>query len=343
MDPHQIEREVVGSKDNGAAAAAARFRRSAPRDGGAQHAGKVLTIDLISNRAQIEMLTDGLEARAAEALGGDFDAGGADEFAQGVGGLAAGLAEVGGECAQDLLCGELEAWVKAKLEGATGMNFGAHGDGVGAVERNVDLAAREEPQGRGQVVQCGGHENTVARSCAPAPVSSAMSDREYLPICNGTGRVIGIADRAVIHAQGLLHQAVHILIFDGQGRLFLQRRGEDKDCEPGVWAVSVGGHVEQGESPMQTAVRELGEELGLEGTPEMLGALPPDAKNGWEFVTAFTLMTRETPRWDGVEITDGKWVTLEEVERHLREGDLPLAASFEATYRLWRGKHAAAA
>ncbi len=161
-----------------------------------------------------------------------------------------------------------------------------------------------------------------------------MDLTESLPVCNADNRVVGRATREVIHAQGLLHRAVHVLVFNSRGELFLQRRGHGKDIDPGLWAVSVGGHVALGETPDEAARRELAEELGLTSTLEHIGELPPTPENGWEFVSVYRLVTDETPAWDGEEIIDGRWLTAEQIEGHLAGGDLPLAASFEATHRL---------
>ena len=50
----------------------------------------------------------------------------------------------------------------------------------------------------------------------------------------------------------------------------LQRRAEDKATDPGVWDVSVAGHVGAGESPLEGAVREIREEIGLEVSADQL-------------------------------------------------------------------------
>lgn len=163
-----------------------------------------------------------------------------------------------------------------------------------------------------------------------------MSVQEYLPICDEEGRTVGQASREVIHAQGLLHRAVHVLVFNPRGELFLQRRGPHKDSWPGVWDTSVGGHVGLSESDDQAAWRELQEELGIDAVPQLLGRLDPDEETGWEFVTVYTLVTDQPPRWDGVEITDGRWAAPDEVARLVETAGLPVTPSFRRAFRLWQ-------
>ncbi|MGA1868600.1 MAG: NUDIX hydrolase [bacterium] len=65
----------------------------------------------------------------------------------------------------------------------------------------------------------------------------------------------------------LIHRAAHVLLFNSQGQLLLQKRSMNKDIQPGKWDTSVGGHVESGEDYEKAAYRELGEELGIKDVP----------------------------------------------------------------------------
>lgn len=89
---------------------------------------------------------------------------------------------------------------------------------------------------------------------------------EILERVNEAGEVIGRVTRAQCHADpALIHRAVHLLVFDAEGRLLLQKRSATKRIQPGRWDSSVGGHVDPGETPEAAVRREAREELGLEG------------------------------------------------------------------------------
>jgi isopentenyldiphosphate isomerase len=87
-----------------------------------------------------------------------------------------------------------------------------------------------------------------------------MAGEELFDVVNERDEVIGVAPRAQVHAEGLRHRAVHVLVFNPEGRLFVQRRSFAKDNSPGCWDTSAAGHLDAGEDYHAAALRELGEE-----------------------------------------------------------------------------------
>ncbi|TAN38523.1 MAG: NUDIX domain-containing protein [Nitrospirae bacterium] len=95
-------------------------------------------------------------------------------------------------------------------------------------------------------------------------------DHEILEVVDKEGNVLGLAARSVLHADpSLIHRVVHVLVFNDNGELLLQRRSMNKDVAPGMWDTSVGGHISPGEDPPAAARREMREELGIEGPDEL--------------------------------------------------------------------------
>jgi isopentenyldiphosphate isomerase len=86
---------------------------------------------------------------------------------------------------------------------------------------------------------------------------------DLLQLVDSNGQGMGTATRAEVHASGLPHRSVHVAVHDGAGHLLLQKRSLGKDTSPGLWDISVGGHLDAGETALQAAVRETGEEIGL--------------------------------------------------------------------------------
>lgn len=76
--------------------------------------------------------------------------------------------------------------------------------------------------------------------------------------------------RAQVHAEGLVHRAIHVWLFDAEGRVLIQRRGTDVDHMPGYLSPSTGGHVDAGEPSQVAAIRETFEETGLTLAPGQL-------------------------------------------------------------------------
>ena len=90
------------------------------------------------------------------------------------------------------------------------------------------------------------------------------NSEERFPLVDETGQVIGSATRGECHnGSKLLHPVVHLHVFNSKGEVYLQKRPEWKDIQPGKWDTSVGGHLDYGETPEQALVREVREELGI--------------------------------------------------------------------------------
>ena len=82
-------------------------------------------------------------------------------------------------------------------------------------------------------------------------------EEEVFDIVDHRDRVIGQAPRSKVHHLGLLHRAVHILVFNARGELFLQKRSMSKDTFPGAWDSSAAGHLDAAEGYEEAAWREL--------------------------------------------------------------------------------------
>lgn len=134
-------------------------------------------------------------------------------------------------------------------------------------------------------------------------MSQAQDPNELLPVVDHEDRQVELAPRAAVHAQGLLHRAVHVLVFTPDGRLWLQRRSMAKDTHPGKWTSSASGHVDPGEGYEAAARRELGEELGLELALTYVGKVAACMATENEFTAVYRAVTGQELRPDPVEIS----------------------------------------
>ncbi|MCL5410407.1 MAG: NUDIX domain-containing protein [Patescibacteria group bacterium] len=88
---------------------------------------------------------------------------------------------------------------------------------------------------------------------------------EYFDVLDESGNFTGKkATREEVHRKGLWHRVAHIWIVNSKGEVLIQKRASDKDSYPNMWAMSCEGHVSAGQEPMQGALRELKEELGID-------------------------------------------------------------------------------
>lgn len=78
------------------------------------------------------------------------------------------------------------------------------------------------------------------------------------------GEIIGAITRGEAHSGSkLLHPVVHLHVFNSQGHLYLQKRPDWKDIQPGKWDTATGGHIDLGENVEMALKREVSEELGI--------------------------------------------------------------------------------
>jgi isopentenyldiphosphate isomerase len=77
--------------------------------------------------------------------------------------------------------------------------------------------------------------------------------------------------KSEVHRDGDWHRSAHVWVLNSKGELLIQKRAPHKLGFPDHWDVSVGGHLSAGEKPIESAIREMEEEIGLTGVqPEQL-------------------------------------------------------------------------
>src|ERR1700694_823900 len=119
--------------------------------------------------------------------------------------------------------------------------------------------------------------------------SVAQNLDELFDVVDEQDRVTGQLTRREVHARKLRHRAVHLLVVNRAGRVFLQQRSMAKDLFPGVWDSSAAGHVGAGEDYDGTALRVLEEELGCrpERAPVRLFKIEAREETGQEFLWVY--------------------------------------------------------
>jgi isopentenyl-diphosphate delta-isomerase len=153
---------------------------------------------------------------------------------------------------------------------------------------------------------------------------------DIFDIVNERDEVIGHAPRSEVHARGLLHRAVHVLVFNSHGEIFLQKRSMKKDRQPGVWDSSCSGHVDSGEDYDKTALRELGEEIGLTlpAPPQRLFKINACFATDAEFVWVYHCASEGPFELHPDEIEAGDWFGSGQVTKWIAEKPEDFATAF---------------
>jgi isopentenyldiphosphate isomerase len=76
--------------------------------------------------------------------------------------------------------------------------------------------------------------------------------------------------KSIAHKEGLWHSCIHVWMVNESDQVLVQLRGEEVAISPNKWDLSVAGHIGAGELPIDAAVREIQEEIGLTLSPKDL-------------------------------------------------------------------------
>ena len=150
-------------------------------------------------------------------------------------------------------------------------------------------------------------------------------------------RVIGTATRSEIHKKNLLHRSTHILVFNSNNHLFLQKRSLSKDESPGLWDISSAGHVNSGESYGASAYRELWEELGIKSVLTPLAKIDPCKETCYEHVRVYICKTDAIIKINHEEISEGKFFIFPELINEIHENSENYTSTLKLILRNYTG------
>ena len=178
----------------------------------------------------------------------------------------------------------------------------------------------------------------LTRAYDPHPLADMPQKADELfDVVDEHDRVLRQATRAEVHEQGLIHRAVHILVFNKNRDCLLQKRSMLKDRHPGVWDSSAAGHLDAGEDYETAARRELAEELGITDAPLIhLGTLPPSPDTGMEHVSLYAARYDGRVHFPAAEISAVQPFPAELIDTWLARRPQDFASSFALCWRLAR-------
>lgn len=98
---------------------------------------------------------------------------------------------------------------------------------------------------------------------------------ELFDIRTEAGELTGeVRERSIAHENGDRHGTSHVWIVRqgeaGKIEVLMQKRSQNKDSFPGCYDISSAGHLPSGCDYLESALRELEEELGIKAEPEEL-------------------------------------------------------------------------
>jgi len=150
-----------------------------------------------------------------------------------------------------------------------------------------------------------------------------MTD-EYLDLVNNRDEIIGKKLRTVVYAEGLSNfRVVNAFLINTHGQLWIPRRSPNKQLFPKCLDMSMGGHVDSGETYEQAFKRELMEELNIkidENCWKLLGHLTPE--NGVSaYMKVYEIYANIAPQYNHNDFSESFWLSPAELIQRIEAGD----------------------
>lgn len=87
---------------------------------------------------------------------------------------------------------------------------------------------------------------------------------ELIDVLDENGIKTGeILPRKEVHKRGLWHRIIVVAIVNEKNEILIQQRSNNKDKNPGMWDISVTGHLSAGQDSLTAATREISEEVSV--------------------------------------------------------------------------------
>ena len=133
---------------------------------------------------------------------------------------------------------------------------------------------------------------------------------------------------------GEYRQSAHTWIMNSEGKFLMQKRSPNKNTFPNMWSIT-GGGVDSGETPLQGALRECKEELGIDISESNI-ELILSFKRKYDFVDVW--LAKLDINIDDIilqeeEVTAVKWCSIEEIKSMQKNGEL--AASIDIYFDMF--------
>lgn len=148
---------------------------------------------------------------------------------------------------------------------------------------------------------------------------------ELLDLVDPNDVVIGQNPRSEVYANHLSSfRVINAFVINSEGKLWIPRRAPTKRIFPLCLDMSLGGHVESGETYEHAFARELTEELNWNTDQikfQELGKLTPHEHGVSAFMKVYEIKNDKTPDFNKDDFTEYFWISPQELFNRLNRGD----------------------
>lgn len=151
---------------------------------------------------------------------------------------------------------------------------------------------------------------------------------EYLDLVDENDNVVGKKKRSEVYAKNLSNfRVVNAFVVNSKGEIWIPRRAANKRIFPLCLDMSMGGHVESGESYEDTLKRETKEELNIDTDKvpvRSLGHLTPQKDGVSAYMKVYEIKMDETPNYNKSDFVEYFWLTPKALFERIANGEKPV-------------------
>lgn len=164
-------------------------------------------------------------------------------------------------------------------------------------------------------------------------MNTTQTTDEYLDLVDENDQVIGKKKRSEVYSENLFNfRVVNAFAVNSKGEIWIPRRAANKRIFPLCLDMSMGGHVESGETYEQALKRETQEELNIDTDKVqvcLLGHLTPQEDKVSAFMNVYEIKTEGPPDYNKDDFTEYFWLTPKALFERIAQGektkgDLPI-------------------
>ncbi|MEK7067756.1 MAG: NUDIX hydrolase [Patescibacteria group bacterium] len=148
---------------------------------------------------------------------------------------------------------------------------------------------------------------------------------EFLDIVDENDNVIGNKRRSEVYKERLSNfRVVNVFIVNSKGEIWIPRRSADKRIFPSCLDMSMGGHVESGESYEDALKREMQEELNIDISKVqayLLGHLTPQKDGVSAYMNVYEVKMDKAPDYNKKDFVEYFWLTPKDIFERIANGD----------------------
>lgn len=151
--------------------------------------------------------------------------------------------------------------------------------------------------------------------------------------------VIGSGSKDEAWQKGIRQRIVRVFVLNSSGELLMQKRSYNRASLPGRWDQSAAGHVDEGETYLEAAQREMAEEVGIVGVSLVeVGTIKTDETDEADkikrrFSKLFVAKYDGSIRHSVDEVSETRWINTEKLKAWMKSNPDEFTEGFMLSFR----------